>query len=147
VWQRTGQQFNVYPSAAAPNPSSAVPQFTAYSLVAASAPSSTVWRFFSTAFAPRSAHFYTADVDEYNALVGGAIPGWQLEGPVFSAPMAASDGTCPFGSIPVYRLYNNGMGGAPNHRLITDINEHAQMLAAGWVAEGYGIGVTFCSPQ
>jgi len=126
-WQRTGLQFNVYPLAGAP------------------ASSSTVWRFYSTTFSPKSAHFYTADVAEYNALVTGV--GWQLEGPVFSTPIPASDGTCPLGSIPIYRMYNNGQGGAPNHRFTTDINVRAQMLAAGWIPEGQGIGVGFCSPQ
>ena len=127
AWQRTGQQFNVYPLAGAPT-SSAI-----------------VWRFFSTQFAPKSSHFLTASTDEYNALANGA--GWQLEGPVFSAPMPATDGTCPVGSIPVYRMYNNGVGGTPNHRFTTDINVRAQMLGAGWIPEGQGIGVGFCSPQ
>ncbi|HEY2967292.1 MAG TPA: S8 family peptidase [Casimicrobiaceae bacterium] len=127
LWRRTGQQFNVYTLAGAPTSSS------------------TVWRFFSTIFSPRSSHFYTANVAEYNALVTGI--GWQLEGPVFSTPMPATNGTCPGGSIPIYRLYNNGMGGAPNHRFTTDITVRAQMLAAGWIAEGQGIGVGFCSPQ
>jgi probable HAF family extracellular repeat protein len=125
-WQRTGKQFNVYPLAGAP------------------ASSTTVFRFFSTIFDPKSSHFYTANVTEYNALVNGN--GWQLEGPVFSTPMAAGDGTCPGGSIPIYRMYNNGMGGAPNHRFTIDVNVRAQMLAAGWIAEGQGIGVGFCSP-
>ncbi len=127
VWKRTGQQFNVYALAGAP------------------ATGSTVWRFFSTIFAPKSSHFYTANVTEYNALVNGV--GWQLEGPVFSTPMPALDGSCPVGSIPIYRMYNNGMGGAPNHRFTTDFNVRAQMLAAGWIPEGQGIGVGFCSPQ
>jgi hypothetical protein len=129
VWQRTGQQFNVYPIAGAP------------------ASSSPVWRFFSTAFTPKSSHFYTADVTQYNVLVNGVIPGWQLEGPVFNMLLPALDGTCPAGSIPVYRMYNNGMGGAPNHRFSTDISVRTQMLAAGWIPEGQGIGVGFCSPQ
>jgi hypothetical protein len=129
VWKRTGEQFNVYPLAGAP---------------ASSAP---VWRFFSTVFAPKSSHFYTDNVAEYNALVAENGVGWQLEGPVFSTPMPALDGTCPAGTIPVYRMYNNGMGGAPNHRFTTDTNVRAQMLAAGRIPEGYGIGVTFCSPQ
>jgi hypothetical protein len=125
-WQRTGLQFNVYPLAGAP------------------ASSSTVYRFFSTIFDPKSAHFYTANVVEYNALVNGV--GWQLEGPVFATPMPANDGSCPADSIPIYRLYNNGMGGAPNHRFTTDLNERALMIAAGWIPEGQGIGVGFCSP-
>jgi hypothetical protein len=129
LWRRTGQQFNVYALAGAP------------------ASSFTVWRFFSTIFAPRSSHFYTANVVEYNALVAENGVGWQLEGPVFSTPMPALDGTCPVGSIPIYRMYNNGMGGAPNHRFTTDISVRSQMLAAGWLPEGQGIGVGFCSPQ
>ena len=127
AWKRTGQQFNVYTLAGAP------------------ASSSTVYRFFSTIFDPSSSHFYTANVAEYNALVSGV--GWQLEGPVFSTPQPATDGSCPAGSIPIYRMYNNGMGGAPNHRFTTDINVRAIMLAAGWIPEGQGIGVGFCSPQ
>ena len=122
VWKRTGVHFNVYPLTGAP------------------ASSSTVWRFFSTTFSPRSSHFYTANIDEYAALVNGAV--WQLEGPVFSAPMPANDGTCPAGSTPVYRLYNNGMGGAPNHRFTTDLIVHGWMLVVGWIYEGVG----FCSP-
>ena len=129
VWTRTGQQFNVYALEGAP------------------AFSSTVWRFFSTMFAPKSSHVYTASAVEYNALVSGAIAGWQLEGPVFSAPLPAGDGTCPENTIPVYRLYNNDMSGAPNHRLITDANDFALMVTAGWTPEGQGVGVGFCSPQ
>jgi uncharacterized delta-60 repeat protein len=127
VWQRTGQQFNVYSTANPP------------------ASSSTVWRFFSTSSAPKSSHFYTGIVAEYNNLL--ANPDWQLEGPVFNTPMPAADGSCSAGSVPIYRLYNNNMGGAPNHRFTTDLNLRAQMIGAGWAAEGFGIGVVFCSPQ
>jgi hypothetical protein len=126
-WQRTGLQFNVYPIDGAP------------------ANSSVVQRFFSTTFSPKSSHFYTANTPEYQALLTN--PNWSLEGPVFNTPMPAADGSCPAGSIPIYRLYNNGMGGAPNHRFMTDAAVRAQMIAAGWIAEGAGIGVGFCSPQ
>jgi uncharacterized protein DUF5648 len=126
-WQRTGQQFHVFPAGNAP--ASALP----------------VWRFFSTSFAPKSSHFYTALPVEYNALL--VNHDWQLEGQVFNIPVPALDGSCPAATIPVYRLYNNGMGGAPNHRFTVDATVRAQMIAAGWVPEGYGIGVGFCSPQ
>jgi hypothetical protein len=130
VWKRTGQQFNVYSTTGARD------------LAAGATP---VWRFFSTTFAPKSSHFYTDIVAEYNSLL--ANPNWQLEGPVFSTPPPAADGSCPAGSIPIYRLFNNGMGGAPNHRFTTDPNVRAQMIALGWTPEGFGIGVVFCSPQ
>jgi hypothetical protein len=127
VWHRTGLQFNVYSTTGAP------------------AAASTVWRFFSTAYDPKSSHFYTALTAEYDALLSN--PNWQLEGPVFNTPMPAQDGTCPAASIPIYRLYNQNMGGAPNHRFTTDANVQAQMIAAGWKPEGWGVGVGFCSPQ
>jgi hypothetical protein len=129
VWKRTGQQFNVYSTTATRSaPAGATP----------------VWRFFSTTFAPKSSHFYTGIGAEYNSLL--ANPNWELEGPVFNTPMPDADGTCPAGSIPIYRLYNQNMGGAPNHRFTTDPNVVSQMIFAGWTPEGFGIGVTFCSP-
>ena len=127
AWLRTGQRFNVYPFTGAPGPNS------------------TVWRFLSRSFASGGSHFYTADVTERDALLAGAV--WQLEGAAFSAPMPASDGTCPDGSIPVYRMYNDGIDGVPHHRLTTDIDVRAAMLARGWIPEGPGIGVAFCSPE
>jgi hypothetical protein len=127
VWKRTGQEFNVYGTVNPP------------------AGATPVWRFFSTTFAPKSSHFYSGILGDYNALL--ANPNWELEGPVFNTPMPALDGTCPPGTIPVYRVFNNGMGGAPNHRFTTDLNVRMQMVDAGWTAEGFGIGVAFCSPQ
>jgi len=73
---------------------------------------------------------------------------WSYEGDVFNVAPAAGDGACPAGTLPVYRLYNNGQGAAPNHRYTTDDALRAQMIAAGWVPEGIGpLGVVMCSPQ
>ena len=130
-WARTGLSFNVYASSGAP------------------AGASTVYRFFSTSFAPKSSHFYTANPAEYAALLTN--PNWQLEGPVFSVVMPAADGTCPAGTAPVYRMYNNGQGAAPNHRFTTDMATRNAMLSRppdkAWLAEGAGVGVGMCSPQ
>jgi hypothetical protein len=130
-WQRTGLSFNVYATIGAP------------------AGSSTVHRFFSTSFAPKSSHFYTANPAEFDAVL--ANHDWQYEGDVFSVPMPAVDGSCPAGTLPIYRLYNNGQGGAPNHRFTTDFSTRNAMLGLppdkAWVAEGAGIGVGMCSPQ
>jgi hypothetical protein len=130
-WQRTGLSFNVYAVAGAP------------------AGSSTVHRFFSTSFAPRSSHFYTANPTEFAAVL--ANPNWQYEGDVFNVPMPSADGSCPAGTLPVYRLYNNGQGGAPNHRFTSDLVTRNAMLGRpadkAWVAEGAGTGVGMCSPQ
>jgi len=63
-------------------------------------------------------------------------------------PIPALDGTCVAGTVPVYRLYNNGQGAAPNHRYTTDVSVRTQMIGQGWVPEGYGaLGVIMCAPQ
>jgi hypothetical protein len=125
-WARTGRQFKIYPNT--------------------SGGASAVCRFFSTAFGAKSSHFYTANPAECTAVKSN--PNWQFEAEVFNTPVPAFDGSCPVGTLPVYRMYNNGMSGAPNHRFTTDLAVRAQMLALGWIAEGNGtIGVTMCSPQ
>ncbi len=125
-WTRTGRQFNVN-------------QAIAQGLQA-------VCRFFSTAFGPKSSHFYTPDAPECGIVK--ANPSWQFEAEVFFTTSPALDGSCPSTTNPVYRVYNNGLGGAPNHRYTTDLAVRAQMLALGWIAEGYGqIGVIMCAPK
>ena len=125
-WVRTGGQFNVYTTGIS---------------VASTMP---VCRFFSTAFAPRSSHFYTASATECDIVRGNRS--WAFEGLVFNVAVPTSDGSCAAGYRPVYRLYNNGQGGAPNHRFTTDASVRQQMITAGWTPEGSGVGVTMCSP-
>lgn len=125
-WARTGQSFNVYTD----DPTG----------------SAGVCRFFSTAFAPKSSHFYTPDANECNIVKGN--PNWQFEAVVFNITPADQAGNCPAGASPVYRLYNSGMGAAPNHRYTTSLSIRSQMLAQGWIPEGYGtVGVIMCSPN
>lgn len=124
-WARTGYTFNVYQGAPAG--------------------SSPVCRFFSTAFAPKSSHFYTPNASECATVKRN--PSWQFEAAVFNAPTPDAAGNCAFGSSPIYRLYNNGQGAAPNHRYTTSLGIRSQMLSLGWVPEGYGpIGVVMCAP-
>ena len=76
-----------------------------------------------------------------------ANPRWQFEGDVFALPVPDANGVCAAGTTPVYRLYNSGQGAAPNHRYTTSLATRTQMLARGWIAEGYGdLGVIMCSP-
>lgn len=106
---------------------------------------SNVWRFFSASFAPKSGHFYTNSATEAVSLRAGAV--WVQEATDAFYMMASPTGTCPSGTIPLYRLYNNGQGGSPNHRYTTDLGTSAQMIAAGWVPEGNGAnGVFACVP-
>ncbi len=127
-WRRTGLQFNGYATGRGPPGTSAV------------------CRFFSTAFAPKSSHFYTPSPSECATVKENAD--WQFEGDVFSEALPTADGGCAEGYVPVYRLYNNSQGGAPNHRYTTNFAARAPMLAAGWIPEGYGPdGVAMCAPQ
>jgi hypothetical protein len=123
-WARTGLGFDVYTT---PGPGR-MP----------------VCRFFTVAFPPTSSHFYAPrGLGCEGAL---ANPDWQFEGEVFYSPLPDGNGRCPDGGSPIYRLYNDGQGGAPNHRFTADLSVRAQMLARGYIAEGTGIGVAMCSP-
>jgi len=124
-WTRTGKSFKGLPLS--------------------SANSEVVCRFFSTSFAPKSSHFYTPFPNECNIVKQN--PDWQFEGNVFNIAVPDVNGVCPAGTVPVYRLYNNGQGAAPNHRYTTDLTVRQQMINAGWIPEGYGpIGVIMCAP-
>jgi hypothetical protein len=127
-WAFTGETFNAYADAIdAPG-------------------AAAVCRFFNDSYANSSSHFY--------ALHGlgcedtlAKFPDWKLESSdVFAMGVPHTDGTCPSGTIPVFRLYNNGAGGAPAHRFTIDPAIRTQMIDAGWTPEGYGIGVAFCAP-
>jgi probable HAF family extracellular repeat protein len=125
-WARTGQTFNVY--------------------VDAPIGTNATCRFFSAAFSPKSSHFYTAFADECAKVKTN--PDWQFEGIVFNIAVPDQNGSCPSNTQPVYRLYNNGQGAAPNHRFTTSLAVRSQMVAAGWVPEGPGgLGVGMCAPQ
>ena len=103
-----------------------------------------VWtgcRFFSASFAPLSSHFYSNDPNACPSLQNGGV--WALESRNAFYMMPSPNGVCPIGTVPLYRLYNNGMGGAPNHRYTVDRAVRASMLAKQWVAEGNGSDVVF----
>jgi hypothetical protein len=123
-WVRTGKQFNAYASG--------------------TVGTAATCRFFSTSFGPKSSHFYTSSASECATVK--ANPDWQFEGEVFNVALPAADGSCPSPTLPVYRLYNNGQGGAPNHRFVTSLADRQAMLDKGYVAEGAGIGVGMCTP-
>ncbi len=124
-WKRTGLSLPVYKTA--------------------QSGASAVCRFFSTAFAPKSSHFYTASAAECAAVKTN--PNWTFEGEVFWVDTPEKDGSCDTGLAPVYRVYNNGQGEAPNHRLMTSFALVSEMVTKGWVPEGEGVGVTMCVPE
>ena len=106
-----------------------------------------VCRFFST-FAVKSSHFYTADEVEC-ALLTTVWPNWQLENIAFHMAVPDAAGACPAGTIPVYRLYNRGLKGAPNHRFTTRFDVRQAMITEqGWIREGAEPdGVAMCAPN
>ena len=128
-WARTGLTFN--------------------GLDAASPPASSigVCRFFNDSFAPKSSHFYALHGLGCEDTIA-KFPDWQLESSdLFNMYIPDADGNCPAGSVPVYRLFNNGMGGAPNHRFVTSLADRAAMVDKGYTPEGYGpLGVGMCAP-
>ena len=123
-WARTGESFKVY--------------------VAAGSGLAPVCRFFTVAFPPTSSHFYAPRGLGCEGTLANAD--WQFEGDRFYAPLPDAAGMCPAGTVPIYRLYNNGQGGAPNHRFTISDTIRMQMLSRGYIAEGAGIGVGMCSP-
>jgi hypothetical protein len=127
-WVATGLSFKGYVNATAP------------------ASSVAICRFFNSTFAPKSSHFYAPHGLGCEATLSG-FPDWKLEDDkLFNSMLPDASGACPAGTIPVYRLYNNGMGGAPNHRFVTSLTERQNMINKGFVPEGNGIGVGMCVP-
>jgi len=121
AWARTGKAFTVYDQSVLPF-SPLVP----------------MCRFWSDqSFAPKSSHFYTPYVDECEKVKHDPV--WLFERNAFYVRMpagAAGARTCPAGTQPLYRTYNNGMSGAPNHRYTTDPAVLDAMIAQGWIMEG-----------
>ena len=99
-----------------------------------------ICRFFTVTFAPKSSHFYTGDPVECAGVK--LNPNWQYEKIAYFIRPATA-GTCPAFYTPVYRMYNNGMTGAPNHRFTTDESIYLDFTTTrGWAGEG----VRFCAP-
>jgi YVTN family beta-propeller protein len=105
-----------------------------------------VCRFFSPTFAPKSSHFYTPYPAECAALQTQGV--WQLESDaIFYVALTDASGNCPNGTVPLYRVYNDGAGDAPNHRYTVSRSLRDQMVAAGWSTEGNGVDTIFaCLP-
>jgi serine protease len=107
-----------------------------------------VCRFYGRPEAGLDSHFYSASAAECQAVIDRFPAAWALESRnVFEVVLPnMSDGSCPLGTKPLYRLYNNRAD--VNHRYTTSLATRATMIAAGWIPEGYGtLGVTMCVPN
>ena len=128
-WRRTGHRFNAFDTAGPP----LVP----------------VCRFWSRqTYAPKSSHFYTPYATECEQVKRNAA--WYFERNAFHLALPAGSpggATCGPDTRPLYRAYNDGQGGAPNHRYTTDAAVLDAMLAQGWKMEGErGTRVFACVP-
>lgn len=123
-WTRTGQAFNVYESAGTSG--------------------SPVCRFYIPPGLGDS-HFFGRGTAECDATRTNN-PGFVLEAPVFVYALLPTAGTCPGGTVPVYRVFSHRADA--NHRYTTDRATRDRMMAMGWVAEGDGPDfVVMCAPQ
>ena len=87
-----------------------------------------------------NSHFYTAFAEEC-AFLKSPTSGWVYEGLSFRIQLP-SGSTCPNGTLPVHRLYNNRFAfNDSNHRFTTWFSEVAPLQAQGWLYEG----VAFCA--
>jgi photosystem II stability/assembly factor-like uncharacterized protein len=133
-WQRTGQSFKVYPS-----------------LAPADLAASPVCRFY---IPPQhgNSHFLSASPDECAAILQASATDPNYSGYVYETANAfyvdlpnSLTGACPDLTGAVYRLWNGRADS--NHRYTTDPAIKAQMVALGYVAEGYGPDkVSMCAP-
>ncbi len=130
-WTRTGRTFGAWQPQDVPD-------------------TTPVCRFYGDPVIGPNSHFYTPEGFECDGLIAldartpAGQPAWHLEGKPFRAALPQADGTCAGNLTGVYRAFNGPVDNAhgPNHRYTTDPGLYAQMLAAGWLAEG----IHFCVP-
>lgn len=98
-----------------------------------------VTRYYGLPSAGLDSHFYSVSTAE-NAALGRPpfVAAWEFEGQdVFEiATPQTLTGGCPPGTVNVYRLWNNRPDN--DHRYTTDLSIKQQMIARGYVPEGYG---------
>lgn len=128
-WQRTGEFFRAYTSGSRANGSI-----------------NPVCRYYGNPPAGPDSHFYSAQIGECFDVLWTFK--WLVETDnVFQINLPdTTTGACPSATVPVYRLWNQRADS--NHRYTTSVAIKAQMIAGGYVAEGYGPdGVVMCAVQ
>ena len=95
-------------------------------------------------------HFFSASPQECDET-RAKFPTLEFESPsaffiALPTTTGPTAGACPAGTVPVYRVFNNR--GEPNHRYTTSRAIRDQMVARGYIAEGYGDdAVIMCAPS
>lgn len=131
-WSRTGEAFRgLYLD----NPSTN----------AAITPVAPVCRYYGVPSAGLDTHFFSAFASECAVIPQLWPDSWILENPdaFYASLPSIADGSCPDGTIPLYRLFNGKSD--VNHRYATSLEIRQQMVDQKWIPEGYGpIGVGMC---
>jgi hypothetical protein len=126
-WVRTGASFNGLSSD--PN----LLSVCRYYAVTASA--ATHWYFF---YGPYRCGWFEL------SLYAPRLVDWVQEDPdVFNLVFTSPNGWCPYATTQLYGLWDRIIG----HRYTIDPTIRANMIAQGWLAEGYGPGVVACVSQ
>ncbi|CAG9933905.1 hypothetical protein [Candidatus Nitrotoga arctica] len=111
--------------------------------------STPVCRFYGSQVPGPNSHFYTLagsecdGLKQLQAITPATQKRWNFESLDFvSTPPI--NGTCPTGTVPVYRAYNNGFaqGIDSNHRFSSDAAAIQEVVMRGWINEG----VVMCAP-
>ncbi|MBK8569043.1 MAG: hypothetical protein IPN81_03210 [Nitrosomonadales bacterium] len=111
--------------------------------------STPVCRFYGSQVPGPNSHFYTSaglecdGLKELQAITPVTQKRWNFESLDFiSTP--PTNGTCPIGTTPVYRAYNNGFarGVDSNHRFSSSAAAIQEVVIRGWINEG----VVMCAP-
>ncbi|NDP42177.1 MAG: hypothetical protein GZ089_05570 [Aromatoleum sp.] len=126
-WQRTGKSFPVVLYPGCPNGDRGMQR---------------IYRFAGEPYVGPNSHFFTVSQDECGVVRDRKDWHWQFEGsPFWAIPPTA--GVCPDRTVPLYRAYNDGKGGDPNHRYSIDHSVIDAMVAQGWIDEG----ARMCVPE
>ena len=133
-WERTGLTFQAYPV----EPSECGWQPPPGNCVGFNP----VCRFF---IPPQhgNSHFFSAAPADCDFILAHTTTDPSFSGYIYETPSAfvmtlanTTTGACPPNTVPVYRLWNQRFDS--NHRFTIDPVVKAQMVARGYVAEGYG---------
>lgn len=90
-------------------------------------------------------HFFGRDAAECDAA-RSRVPGLVVEDERFFYASVPTGGSCPAGTRPLYRLFDNRVDA--NHRYTTSRTIRDGMVARGWIAEGDGDDrVAMCVPR
>ena len=128
-WQRTGESFNAY----GPGSSGRTGRRP-------------VCRAYGNPAAGLDSHFYSASPQECVATLDNFGDDWLFEAAeVFEMELPdTTTGACAADRVPIHRLWNGRADSS--HRFVKTLALRAQMIARGFVPEGYGPnGVVFCA--